>query len=463
MLGYAEGKATPPTHWETMEYLKSLGFKMNPNNRLLKTIEETEEYHHTWQEKRESLQYEADGIVVKVNQLELQARLGEIGREPRWAIAYKFPAIQSTTRLIDIGISVGRTGTLNPYAILEAVSVGGVTIRQAALHNEDDIRRKDIRIGDTVLIQRAGDVIPEVVEPVKSKRRGQEKEFNLLEKIFDKERGRPACPVCGAEVVRPAGEVMYYCSNLACPAQAQHRIEHFVSRGAMDIRGIGESLSATLFANGLVRDVADLYYLKDKKEKLLGLEKMGEKSVSNILNAIEKSKERPLARVIYALGIRHIGEETAELLASESRSIEELANASREKLMSIPSIGPKIADSVAAFFRQKENRNIIKRLREAGVKLEEEVKAKPEAMPLEGMEFVLTGTLNAFPRKEAEDKIQALGGITGSSVTRKTTYLVAGADPGSKLDKARSLGTKILNEEEFLQLLKDKGKPGKNV
>jgi DNA ligase (NAD+) len=226
----------------------------------------------------------------------------------------------------------------------------------------------------------------------------------------------------------------------------------------MDIRGIGESLSATLFTNGLVRDVANLYYLKDKKEKLLGLEKMGEKSVSNILNAIEKSKERPLARVIYALGIRHIGEETAELLASEFHSIDELANASRERLMSIPSIGPKIADSVTAFFRQKANLDIIKRLREAGVKLEKEVTAKPEAMPLEGMEFVLTGTLNAFSRKEAKDKIQALGGITGSNITKKTTYLVAGADPGSKLDKARSLGTKILNEEEFLQLLRDKGK-----
>jgi len=457
MLGYAEGKATPLTQWETLEYLKSLGFKVNPNNRLLETIEQVEEYHHTWEEKRESLPYEADGIVVKVNQLDLQAQLGDIGHEPRWAVAYKFAAIQSTTRLIDIGISLGRTGTLNPYAILEPVSVGGVTIRQAALHNEDDIRRKDIRIGDMVIVQRAGDVIPEIVGPVKSKRSGQEKEFNLLEKVFDKEKGRPACPVCGAEVVKPAGEVMYYCSNVACPAQAQQRIEHFVSRGAMDIRGIGESLSALLFSKGLVRDVADLYYLKDKKEKLLELEKMGEKSVSNILNAIEKSKERPLARVIYALGIRHIGEETAELLASEFHSINALANASRERLMSISTIGPKIADSVTAFFRQESNLDIIKKLKGAGVKLEEEVVAEPEALPLAGTEFVLTGTLNAFSRQEAEERIKALGGTTGSNVTKKTTYLVVGVDPGSKLDKARSLGTKILNEEEFLALLRDKG------
>ena len=298
-----------------MEYLKSLGFKINPNNTLLTTIEQVEEYYQTWVERRESLPYEADGIVVKVNQLDLQERLGDIGHEPRWAIAYKFPAIQATTRLIDIGISVGRTGTLNPYAILEPVSVGGVTIRQAALHNEDDIRRKDIRIGDTVIVQRAGEVIPEIVEPIKSKRSGKEKEFNLLEKIFDKEKQRPACPVCGAEVVKPEGEVMYYCSNAACPAQVQRRLEHFVSRGAMDIRGIGESKSALLLREGLVKDVADLYYLKNKKEQLLQLERMAEKSVTNILNAIEKSKDTPLPRLIFALGIRHVGEEMAEILA----------------------------------------------------------------------------------------------------------------------------------------------------
>ncbi len=455
MLGYAEGRATPATHWETLEYIKSLGFKVNPNNRHLSSIEQVEEYYQTWVRKRESLQYQADGIVVKVNQLELQARLGDVGREPRWAIAYKFPAVQGTTKLKDIGISVGRTGTLNPYAILEPVSVGGVTIRQAALHNEDDIRRKDIRIGDTVIIQRAGEVIPEVVGPVASKRTGKEKDFKLLEAIYDKEKRRPACPVCGSEVVQPAGEVMYYCSNAACPAQAQQRIEHFASRGAMDIRGIGENLSATLFQKGLIKDIADLYYLKDKKEQLLGLEKMGEKSVSNILDAIEKSKNRPLARVILALGIRHIGEETAELLAGQFHSLDELAEASREQLMSVETIGPKIADSITAFFRQEANQDIIKRLREAGVKLEEKP-VKARALPLAGTEFVLTGTLEAFSRKEAEERIKALGGTVGSSVTRKTTYLVVGADPGSKLEKARSLGIKTLNEAEFRQLLERK-------
>jgi DNA ligase (NAD+) len=454
MLGYAEGKATPPTHWETMEYLKSLGFKINPNNRLLTAIEQVEEFHHTWTERRESLPYEADGIVVKVNQLDLQERLGAIGHEPRWAIAYKFPAVQGTTRLIDIGISVGRTGTLNPYAILEPVAVGGVTIKSAALHNEDDIRRKDIRISDTVLIQRAGEVIPEVVEPIKSKRTGKEKEFRLLEKIFDKDKKRPACPVCGAEVVKPEGEVMYYCSNAACPAQVQERMEHFVSRGGMDIRGIGESNSALLLREGLVKNVADLYDLKNKKDQLLKLERMAEKSVSNMLNAIEKSKDTPLARVIFALGIRHVGEEMAEILARHFGSMDKLANASREELMSTPTVGPKIADSIAAFFRQEENRKIIQRLKAAGVKLEEK-KAKPEELPLAGLEFVITGRLEAFSRQEAETRIKALGGTTGSSVTKKTSYLVVGADPGgTKFTKAQELGTKQINEAELLRLLK---------
>jgi DNA ligase (NAD+) len=454
-LGYAEGKATPPTHWETMEYLKALGFKINPHNRLLSTIGQVEKFHHTWAERRESLPYEADGVVVKVNQFDLQEQLGSIGHEPRWAIAYKFPAIQSTTRLIDIGISVGRTGTLNPYAILEPVSVGGVTIRSAALHNEDDIRRKDIRIGDTVLVQRAGEVIPEVIGPVKSKRSGKEKEFNLLKKIFNREKQRPACPVCGAEVFKPESEVMYYCSNAACPAQVQERLEHFVSRGGMDIRGIGESNSALLLREGLIKDVADLYELKDKKEQLLKLERVGEKSVTNMLNAIEKSKDTPLPRLIFALGIRHVGEEMAEVIAKHFGSMDKLANASREELMSIPTIGPKIADSIVAFFRQEENRKIIQRLKAAGVKLEEKV-AKPEELPLAGMEFVITGRLEAFSRSEAEARIKALGGSTGSSVTSKTTYLVVGADPGSKLARAQELGTKILNEEEFIKLLKQK-------
>jgi len=350
-------------------------------------------------------------------------------------------------------LNLGRTGTLNPYAILEPVSVGGVTIKQAALHNEDDIRRKDIRIGDTVIIQRAGEVIPEVVGPITSKRTGQEKEFNLLKTIYDIKKGRPACPICGAEIIHPEGEVMYYCSNAACPAQAQQRLEHFASRGAMDIRGIGESQSAMLLREGLVKDVADLYYLKDKKEQLLKLERMAEKSVANMLDAIDKSKETSLPRLIFALGIRHIGEETAEILAREFGSLDALANASRDRLLSIPAIGPKIADSILAFFRQEENRNIIHRLRKAGVRLKAEA-VKTEELPLTGMEFVITGRLEVFSRQEAEAQVKALGASTGSSVTKKTTCLVVGADPGSKLAKAQELGTKQLTEEEFLRLLR---------
>ncbi len=444
-LGYAEGKPTPPTHWETMEYLKSLGFKVNPNNRLLSTVDQIEEYYRTWMERQESLPYEADGIVIKINQLDLQEQLGSVGREPRWAIAYKFPAVQGTTRLKGIEISVGRTGTLNPYAVLEPVPVRGVTIKHAALHNEDDIRRKDIRIGDTVVIQRAGEVIPQVVGPVVSKRTGQEKLFTMPSR----------CPVCGANVIRPKGEVMSYCANAACPAQIQERLEHFVSRGGMGIRGIGESLSATLFENGLVKNVADLYYLKEKREQLLKLEKMAEKSVDNLLEAIENSKTRPLARVIFALGIRHVGGETAELLARHFNSIDKLANAIQDELLSIDTVGPKITESIAAFFRQEENQRIIDRLKGKGVRLEAEA-VEPEALPLAGQEFVLTGRLEAFSRQDAEARIKALGGSTKDNVTRTTRYLVAGAEPGSKLARAQELGIEQLTEEKFIHLLEQR-------
>jgi DNA ligase (NAD+) len=459
MLGYAEGKAVPSTHWETMEWLKELGFKTNPNNKKLDSIEEIKKYYDIWKEQRDGLQYEADGIVIKINQLNLQTELGDVGHEPRWAIAYKFPAVQGTTVLKSIEISVGRTGTLNPYAVLEPVTVGGVTIRQAALHNEDDIRRKDIRIGDTVIIQRAGEVIPEVVGPVASKRTGKEREFNLLEKIYDEGRGRPACPECGGEVIRPEGEVMYYCSNATCPAQAQQRIEHFASKGAMDIRGIGESMSATLLKENVVKDgneyrpvknVGDIYFIDE--EKLANIDRMGEKSATNIKNAIEASKERPLSRVINALGIRHIGEEMAEILASNYNGIDKLAHASIDELIRLSAVGPKIADSVTAFFRQEDNLKIINRLKEAGVKLEETVAVRTD-LPLSGKEFVVTGRLETFSRQQAESKIKELGGAAMDNVTRKTDFVVVGADPGSKLARARELGVKTIDEKEFLKLL----------
>ena len=455
MLGYADGRLTPPTHWESMGYLKSLGFKVNPNNRLINSTEDVEGYYQTWVNERESLSYEADGIVVKVDSLDWQKRLGDVGREPRWAVAYKFPAIQGITRLNEIRISVGRTGTLNPYAVLEPVSVGGVTIKQAALHNEADIRRKDIRKGDMVIIQRAGEVIPQVVGPVVSKRTGEEKKFSLLDTIFDREKKCPACPECRAEVVKLEGEAMYYCSNAACPAQVKERIEHFASRGAMDIRGIGESLSSILFEQGLVKDIADLYDLKKKNGHLLKLEGVGEKSVDNLLKVIEESKDIPLSRLIFGLGIRHVGGETAELLAKHFSSIDRLAEASREDLLTIPAIGPKIADSILAFFRQEENRRIIQRLKDAGVSPEEE-KTGLGRVPLDGQEFVITGRLDTSSRSEAEARIKALGGTAKSDITRKTTYLVAGAEPGLKLARARALGIKQITEEELLKLLGEK-------
>lgn len=442
-LGWAEGRKMPDTHWGILEYLRSLTFKINPNTRLVHSLDEAKQYYHDWVKRQEELPYEADGVVVKVNPVLYQEELGHVGREPRWAIAYKFPSTQETTKLISIEINVGRTGSLNPFAVLEPVSVGGVTIQHAALHNEEDIHRKDIRIGDTVVVQRAGEVIPEIVGPVTSLRTGAEKVFRMPSK----------CPVCGAEVIKPEGEAMHRCTNAACPAQALERLKHFVGRSAMDIEGMGEKLVTALFNAGLVKDVGDIYYVT--REQLLGLERMGEKSANKVLDSIEKSKRRPLARVLFALGILHVGDETAELLSAHFSSIDEMANASYEKLRSIPTIGPATAESVVAFFRQEQNRCIVEKLRGAGVSMEQKTSAEARALPLTGMEFVITGTLAAFPRAEAEAGIRALGGRAGSDVTRKTTYLVVGAEPGSKLAKARSLGVKELSEAEFVKMLEE--------
>ncbi|MDO8635027.1 MAG: NAD-dependent DNA ligase LigA, partial [Dehalococcoidia bacterium] len=426
-LGWVEGKQMPSTHWEIMEFLKHLGFKINPNNTRCDTLEAAESYHRNRMEHRHELPYEIDGIVVKINEIALQNELGDVGREPRWAIAYKFPSIQANTRLVGIGISVGRTGTLNPYAILEPVFVGGVTIRQAALHNEDDIKRKDIRIGDMVIVQRAGDVIPEVVGPVASLRTGQEREFIMPRN----------CPICGAEVIKPEGEAMARCTNASCPAQILQRLQHFVSRGAMDMDGVGEKLCAALYEAKLIKDVADFYYLTG--EQLFTLERMADKSITNTLNSIAASKDRPLPRVLFALGILHVGEQIAEVIANHFGSMDKITRASEEELQAIPTIGPTIAQSVAVFFRQPDNIRLLEKLKQAGVRLEI-AESGPKAQPLAGMDFVITGHLEGLTREQAEARVRELGGGVSSSVTRKTTYLVVGADPGSKLDKARSLG-----------------------
>ncbi len=441
-LGWAEGRAMPSTHWETLEYLRSLGFKISPYNTRVRTIEEAEEYHRRWEEKRESLPFEVDGVVIKVDRLDFQRRLGAVAREPRWAIAYKFASIQATTVLKDIGINVGRTGSLNPYAILEPVKVGGVTVQHATLHNEDYIREKDLRVGDRVIVQRAGDVIPEIVAAVPDEEHEHRPPFKMPDR----------CPVCGAEVIRPIGEAMHRCTNMACPAQALERLKHFVSRGAMDIEGVGEKLCTALFERGLVKNVADFYYLT--REQLLEVERMGEKSVSNILASIEASKDRPLGRLVFGLGIEHVGSETANLLARRFQTMDRLAQATEAELTAIPSIGPRIAESVLAFFRQKQNLDIIQRLREAGVRMDQGSEGEPQAgSPLAGKTFVLTGKLESLTREEAESRIRSLGGTAASSVSKKTSYVVVGADPGSKLEKARALGIPILTESEFLKLI----------
>jgi len=443
-LGWAEGPY-PPSHWEILRWLGEMGFRINPEIARYENLDRVEHYYRQWADRRHELEYEIDGLVVKVDPLEYQERLGVVGREPRWAIAYKFPPIQTTTTLRAIEINIGRTGSLNPYAVLEPVRVGGVIVKQATLHNEEDIRRKDIRIGDTVIVQRAGDVIPQVVGPVVSKRTGREQVFVMPER----------CPACSTPVVRPENEVMRYCPNPACPAQAFRWLTHFVSRGAMDIDGLGKSWCYVLLRERLARDPSDVYSLT--KEQLVALERMGEKSADNLLRSIQASKDRSLRRLIFALGIRHVGGEIAGILADRFRSIDALARAEQEELDQIPTVGPRIAESVYQWFRDESNLRVLEKLRQAGVRMAEETPAAPPAGPLAGLSFVVTGTLASMLRSRAEDLIRKLGGVAADSVTKKTDYMVVGEAPGSKLQKAQQYGTKLLNEEEFLELLRKHG------
>jgi len=440
-LGWAEGTPVPETHWEVMQWLRSLGFKTNPLITRTRTLEEAQHVYDLWVGEHEKWPYEADGMVVKVNSLLMQNQLGSIGREPRWAIACKFPAVQGTTKLQKIEVSVGRTGSLNPYAVLKPVRIGGVVISQAALHNEEDIHRKDIRIGDTVIVQRAGDVIPEIVGPVLSLRTGEEQVFHMPS----------LCPECHFEIIKPDGEAQHRCTNAACPAQALERIKHFVSRDAMDIEGVGEKLCEVFFSTGLVKDAGDLYRLTE--EDLMGQERMAEKSAGNVLSAIRESKQRPLGRLIFGLGITHVGQEYAGLLARHYRSIDALGAASAEELAAIPSIGPRIAESIVAFFRQERNRDIIRKLRDAGVTLESSTDESHEERPLSGLTFVFTGHLEGFTRPEAETRVVRLGGKAAQDVSRKVSYVVVGDEPGSKAAKAAKLGIKIMAEDEFRQMI----------
>ncbi len=441
-LGWADGQA-PNSHWEVLHWLGELGFPVNPHIRRFTDVDAVLEFIKSWEDRREALEYEIDGLVVKVDDLGLQRALGSVGREPRWAIAYKFPPTQATTKLLNIDVNVGRTGSLNPFAVLEPVVVAHATVKLATLHNEDDIRRKDIRVGDTVIVQRAGEVIPQVVGPVVSRRTGEEQVFEMPKH----------CPVCGTAVLRPEGEAMSYCPNRACPAQIFRLLVHFASRGAMDIEGLGESTSAALLHEGLVHDVGDLYTLG--VEDVLKLERMGERSASNLVANIQASKTRPLPRLLFALGIRHVGDETAELLAGHFGSVEAIAAAAQEELEAVPTIGPKIAESVFEYFRDDQNQELIDKLRKAGVNMTGEAAGREG--PLQGLAFVVTGSLSRWSRNEVESIIKRSGGSVGSSVTKKTSYVVAGENPGSKLAKAQEYGLQVLDEEAFQALLQDKG------
>ena len=441
-LGNTDVPGLPDNHFDSLQWLRDAGFPINPNNRRFQHLDDVCDYYRHWLESRHDLPYEADGVVIKVDPFSYQNTLGFVGREPRWAIAYKFPAEQAITRLINIGINVGRTGSLNPYAILEPVVVSGATVKQASLHNEEDINRKDIRIGDWVTVERAGDVIPQVVGPITERRTGDEAPFQMPSH----------CPVCDTLVVKPESEAMHRCPNSACPVQFFELLKHFVSKGAMDIDGLGEQWCAILIEKGLVSDVSGLYYMD--KEELLKLDRMGERLATKIMSNIEDSKERSLVRVLFALGILHVGPEIAELLCQRFPSLDALTGATEEELTDIPGIGPKIAESVVAYFAVPNNLEVIYKLRKAGVDPYHEIPdVDPDSLPLAGQSFVVTGTLSAFPRREAESRIKALGGSAGSSVTRKTSYLVAGESPGSKLATAERLGTVVLDETGFLEML----------
>jgi DNA ligase (NAD+) len=428
-----------PEHWKSMEWLAGQGFKVNKNRRLCHGVEQVIGFCDEWEEKRRALPYETDGIVAKVNSLALQREVGFTAKAPRWAIAYKYAARAAVTRLLRIEANVGRTGTLTPVAILEPVALGGVTVSRSTLHNEDEVRRLGVREGDLVQVERGGDVIPKIVRVV-------EKGESTVEFAMPTH-----CPVCNGLVVREEGEAASRCVNNSCPAQLKGSLLHFAARRVMDIDGLGEVLVDQLVEKGLVKDSADLYDLT--QEQLENLDRMGEKSAASLREEITASKTQPLARVIHGLGIRHVGERLAQTLADRFSSMEALMAASEEELQQASDVGPKVAESIREFFAEPQNQKLVERLEKAGVRMKEAAKPKAAAGPLTGMTFVLTGTLPNFTRDEAQQRIEAAGGKVSSSVSKKTSYVVAGADPGSKLDKARTLGVKVVDEKGLVELL----------
>lgn len=429
------------SQWKSLQKLKELGFKINPHSRRCSSLEEVLSFWKEWSEKRDSMDHDVDGVVVKIDSTRQQNSLGSTAKFPRWSISFKFPARQATTRIKDIKIQVGRTGALTPVAVLDPVKLSGITISRSTLHNEDEIQRKDIRTGDYVLIERSGDVIPKVVSVMKERRTGKEVPFVFPSK----------CPVCQSSVFRPEGEAISRCENPSCPAKLRESLLHFASRRAMNIEGLGEALVDQLLEKNFVKTLPDLYSLK--LEDLETLERMGSKSSQNLLDEIEKSKKADLPRLIFALGIRYVGERTAQALASHFKDLTILSNATSEELVQVEDVGPKVAESVVFFFKQPENVELLNKLKEAGLRFSYTKKAKPGELPLAGQTFVLTGKLSELTREEATEAIENLGGSVTLSVSRKTTYVVVGESPGSKLEKAQRLGIPTLGEKEFSKLV----------
>lgn len=429
------------THIEGLRYLRKLGFKTILNDEVFPDIKSAFKRVLEIGEERGGLPFDIDGAVIKVNDLDMRKILGSTAKFPRWAIAYKYPPEQKETKLLDILVQVGRTGTVTPLAVLEPVHVAGTTVSRATLHNQDYIDEKDIKIGDTVIVQKAGDIIPEILEVKKDKRTGSEKSFHMPE----------TCPVCGALVVREEGEAAYRCTGAACPAQIMRNIIHFVSRSAMDIDGLGPAIIKQLLDNGLIKSAADLYYLKP--EDVEKLDKMGKKSAANLMTSIENSKQNQLSRLITALGIRFVGAKASKVVAAEVKSMDALMKADIQTLTKIDEIGDVMAESITDYFREPQNLAFIERLREAGVNMTEQTEELSDTR-FEGMTFVLTGTLEGFTRSEASEIIEKFGGKTSSGVSKKTTYVLAGSEAGSKLDKANALGVTVISEDEFRDMIK---------
>jgi DNA ligase (NAD+) len=435
-----DGNVPLPQHWQVLDALVQIGFKVNPHRRLCPSFEDLLDYLREWETKRADLEYEIDGIVVKVNDTGLWTTLGRTAKSPRWAIAYKYPAKQATTAVKGIRAQVGRTGTLTPVADLDPVDVGGVTVSHATLHNMDEVERLGVRIGDSVLIQRAGEVIPQVIKVVVHAPDGRE--FHIPR----------TCPVCGGDVFRAEGEVAYRCVNVACPAQLKQSLLHFAGRRAMNVDGLGEALVDQLVDRGMVRDAADLYSLSE--DQLAGLERMGKKSAANLVREIGNSLKAELARVIFAIGIPFVGERTAQLLADHFGSLDRLDHSDQEELEHVSEIGPKTAQGIVNFFGERRNRELIERLRRAGLQFHQQKAGPDRAQPLQGKQFVITGTLPSFSRDDAMNMIEKAGGRVTGSVSKKTDYVLVGEEPGSKLKKARSLGVKTIDEAGLLKLVK---------